>query len=81
MKDINGKNLAVGQIVVVACKDQALSNCPVLKKAKIIDLKEPTGNQGIWNDGYIEVKYESSGREVTIDGYLYMTDKRFCIID
>lgn len=79
MKDINGKELAVGQTVVIASNSTG-SNCPILKKAKVLDIKEPVVvNHRV--DGYIKLEYLESGRKVTIDGYLYITDKRFCIID
>jgi hypothetical protein len=89
MKDLNGKELAIGQTVITASKDNDGANVPVLKKGVIVDLNEGTmetytlyGETHEYRKGaYVKVKYEKSGRISTIDGYMDITDKRFCIVD
>ena len=73
MKDINGIDLEKGQIIIAATKSTGL-NIPVLKKAEVLEVSEEEPRP------YIVIKYIESGKLVKIDGYMYATAERFCVI-
>jgi hypothetical protein len=72
MKDINGVDLEKGQIIIAATKSTSY-NIPILKKAEILEVSEE-------DKPYLVLKYMESGRIVKIDGYMYATAERFCVI-
>lgn len=78
MEDFTGRKLAVGQTVIVASKGSSVA---CLKRGVIVDIKEGvlSGPAKPGERAYIKIRYEESGKVTTIDGYMWMTNKRFYI--